>query len=281
MIRLSKRTEVELFISGLDKNSTIGFVPTMGALHAGHISLVEKSVQENDITIVSIFVNPTQFNNTEDLLHYPRTVSEDIAMLESTACSLVFIPEYEEIYPEGDTISESYDFGDLESVMEGVFRPGHFNGVAIVVRRLFEITQPHRAYFGLKDFQQLAIIKALVAQLSLPIQIISCDIVREADGLAMSSRNVRLLPEERKQAAKISQILCAAQSLSQSKSVEEVKKFVINSINTVPLLSIEYFDIVDSASLCSISHWTDTQEPVGCIAVHVGKVRLIDAIMFF
>src|SRR5690554_4982702 len=187
--------------------NTIGFVPTMGALHNGHVSLLTRSVEENDVSIVSIFVNPIQFNNKEDLRMYPRTIDKDIALLEAAGCNAVFVPEVSEMYPEGDIVAEKYDFGTLETVMEGKFRPGHFNGVAVVVKRLFDIAKPTRAYFGLKDFQQLAIIKSLVNQYNIPVKIVPCEIVREDDGLAMSSRNVRLKADEREQAAVISHTL--------------------------------------------------------------------------
>ncbi len=279
MIVFHQRAEIEAYVLDLRKrSSSIGFVPTMGALHAGHMSLVSKSLEQNDYTVVSIFVNPTQFNNSNDLETYPRTLTADLAMLESAGCDVVFVPEVHEIYPEGTDVQESYDFGSLETVMEGVHRPGHFKGVANVVHRLFKMVMPTRAYFGLKDFQQLAIIKALVAQYSLPIEIIPCEIVREPDGLAMSSRNVRLLPEQRKQAVSISQALFSAKS--QKKSVEETKKSVVNAIKSVPLLLLEYFEIVDGTTLQPITQWSESKNPVGCIAVHVGTVRLIDVIMF-
>jgi len=282
MIVLHQRFEIESYILNLQKSQkSIGFVPTMGALHAGHISLVDKSLQQNDCTIVSIFVNPTQFNNLDDLAKYPRTLDSDLAMLEKSKCDAVFVPEVHEMYPEGTEIQESYNFGSLETVMEGAFRPGHFKGVASIVRRLFDIVQPTRAYFGLKDYQQLAIITSLVSQYHLPVQIIPCDVVREPDGLAMSSRNVRLLPDERKQAALISQTLFAAKDQKVSKTVEEIKKNVIDTIKSVPLLSLEYFEIVDGTTLQSITNWSDSKKPVGCIAVHVGAVRLIDIIMFY
>jgi pantoate--beta-alanine ligase len=261
--------------------NTIGFVPTMGALHNGHVSLLTRSVEENDVSIVSIFVNPIQFNNKEDLRMYPRTIDKDIALLEAAGCNAVFVPEVSEMYPEGDIVAEKYDFGTLETVMEGKFRPGHFNGVAVVVKRLFDIAKPTRAYFGLKDFQQLAIIKSLVNQYNIPVKIVPCEIVREDDGLAMSSRNERLKADEREQAAVISHTLFDAVQYVNKKSVDEVKKIVINAINSVPLLSVEYFDLVDAASLQSIEKWNDAESVVGCIAVNVGDVRLIDAVLFF
>jgi pantoate--beta-alanine ligase len=249
-------------------------------LHQGHISLVAKSVAQNDCTIASIFVNPIQFNNPNDLKTYPRTIESDIAMLEKAGCDIVFVPEIIDMYPEGDIITEKYDFGDIETVMEGKFRPGHFNGVAVVVKRLFEFIPATIAYFGLKDFQQLAIIKALVKKLQIPIIIEPCPIIRELDGLAMSSRNTRLTAEQRSQAIQISQTLFEAQKMNHSKSVAEIKKFVIDTINNVPLLSVEYFEIVDDTYLKPIGSWEQPENKIGCIAVNVGSVRLIDNIAF-
>lgn len=258
----------------------IGFVPTMGALHQGHISLVQKSVEETDATFVSIFVNPIQFNNPLDLQAYPRTIEADLALLEQAKCDVVFIPEVIDMYPEGSDIKESYNFGDLEHVMEGKFRPGHFNGVAVVVKRLFELIPADIAYFGLKDFQQVAVIKALVKKLAIPIKIQACTTIRESDGLAMSSRNTRLNSEERKQAVEISKALFASKNIAYKKSVDEVKKFVIDTINNVPLLSVEYFEIVQELTLQPISDWAKYDVAVGCIAVNIGNVRLIDNILF-
>ena len=258
---------------------TIGFVPTMGALHAGHISLINRSTAECDATVASIFVNPVQFNNPNDLQTYPRTLEADLALLEKNGCDIVFVPQVEDMYPEGMQNLERYDFGALETVMEGAFRPGHFNGVAIVVKRLFDLVQADKAFFGDKDFQQVAIIKQLVRQCSIPTQIIACPIVREPDGLAMSSRNVRLTAGERTNAAHISQTLFAAQKMAQTYSVQEVKDFVTQSINTLPKLEVEYFDIVDDTHLQSVGSWNDAERIVGCVAVHVGTVRLIDNVV--
>ena len=256
------------------QGKTIGFVPTMGALHRGHIALVEQSVAENDVSVVSIFVNPTQFNNPNDLLKYPRTLEADCALLEPTGNDYVFAPLVEEVYPEPDT--RRFDFGSLETVMEGRFRPGHFNGVAQVVSRLFEIIQPDRAYFGEKDFQQLSIIRAMVRQLNWPIEIIPHPIVRESDGLAMSSRNTRLTPQQRENAPIIWQTLLLANEKKSQLSVEEVKQDVIDRLNAVPEFRVEYFELADGDSLQSISKWEDSEYIVACIAVFVGEVRLID-----
>jgi pantoate--beta-alanine ligase len=257
---------------------SIGFVPTMGALHPGHIELVKRSVAENDISVVSIFVNPTQFNDKNDLLKYPRTLDADCELLQATGNDFVFAPSVEEVYPEPDT--RQFNFGDLEKVMEGQFRPGHFNGVAQVVSRLFAIVKPDRAYFGEKDFQQLAIIRNLTKQLDLNMEIIPHPIVREPDGLALSSRNTRLTPEQRKNAAAISKTLFESEKDRGRQSVSELKKAVIDKINAVPELQVEYFEVVDGFTLQSIKDWADTEYPVGCVAVYAGEVRLIDNVSY-
>lgn len=256
----------------------VGFVPTMGALHNGHLSLVKKACEDTDIVVVSIFVNPTQFNNKEDLKHYPRTLESDMELLKTTACSFVFVPSVEEVYPEEDT--RVFDFGNLGKVMEGEHRPGHFNGVAQVVSRLFDMVHPDKAFFGMKDFQQVAIINNMVDQLKLPVEIVSCPIVREDDGLAMSSRNTLLNDEQRKNAVVISQTLFEAVENADNYSVDELKKWVIDTINQNPYLETEYFDIVDDKNLASIISWQQYRNKVGCIAVYCGKVRLIDNVTF-
>jgi len=260
------------------EKKTIGLVPTMGALHAGHISLVNRCVAENDICVVSIFVNPTQFNDKNDLLKYPRTLETDCELLKSAGCSVVFIPEIDEMYPEPDT--RIFNFGILEQVMEGAFRPSHFNGVAQIVSKLFDIIQPDKAYFGEKDFQQLAIIREMVKQLQLKVKIVSCPIVREKDGLAMSSRNTRLNVSERESASKISEILFKSRSFAGKITVSDLKEQVIESINKVLSLRVEYFDIVDGNTLLSIANWEDSNDVVACIAVFCGEVRLIDNIKY-
>lgn len=272
------KTKIELQ-NALKKHlkQSIGFVPTMGALHQGHITLVNRSVSENDISIVSIFVNPIQFNDKTDLNNYPRNLEEDTELLEKTHCNFIFAPSVEEMYPE--KITETYNFGTLETVMEGAHRPGHFNGVAIVVKRLFDITNPTRAYFGMKDFQQLAIIKELVRQKQLPLEIIACPTIREKDGLAMSSRNKLLNSEQRHSATLISQTLFKIkENFNTFNSISEIKAFVTNEINSSPLLQLEYFEISDQDTLVA----TDTiqcDNLVACIAVNAGKVRLIDNII--
>jgi pantoate--beta-alanine ligase len=257
---------------------SIGFVPTMGALHEGHLSLVEIAGQQTSFVVVSIFVNPTQFNDKTDLLRYPRDLQKDVDLLAPTACQLVFAPEPEEIYPEPDT--RKFNFGLLEQVMEGKFRPGHFNGVAQVVSRLFDIVQPDQAFFGQKDFQQLAIIKEMVRRLKLSVEIIACPIIREPNGLAMSSRNMLLSEEQRQNAVHISATLFEAQNKTVEFTVEELCKWVISRINENEYLNTEYFEIVNVDTLLPVSSWEEECGKVGCIAVHCGKIRLIDNIEF-
>jgi len=257
---------------------SIGFVPTMGALHQGHLSLVEEAGKQSGFVVVSIFVNPTQFNDKSDLERYPRNLQKDVDLLEPTSCKLVFAPEPEEIYPEPDT--RQFNFGTLEQVMEGRFRPGHFNGVAQVVSRLFEIVQPNKAFFGLKDFQQLAIINEMVKKLNLPVQIVSCPIIRETDGLAMSSRNLLLNPEQRNAAVHISATLFKAANKTTELTVEELRQWVIETINENEYLNTEYFEIVNETTLLPVKSWDDQGSKVGCIAVHCGKIRLIDNVKF-
>jgi pantoate--beta-alanine ligase len=262
----------------INRVGTIGFVPTMGALHAGHISLVEKAVSETEIVVVSIFVNPTQFNDPKDLERYPRTLNADLKLLEKTGCQIIFAPTAKEIYPEPD--SRMFEFGALETVMEGKHRPGHFNGVAQVVSKLFDIVQPGKAYFGLKDFQQLAVIKEMVAQLNIPVEIVPCPIVREDSGLAMSSRNELLTADERKNAAVISQTLFETQKLTRQKSVRELAEWITSTINKNRYLNVEYVEIVDDRQLQPIKSWEENGGKVCCVAVFCGKVRLIDNIVF-
>lgn len=256
----------------------VGLVPTMGALHAGHASLVKRSVDENDVTVVSVFVNPTQFNDKNDLVKYPRTLEADCKLLESAGASFVFAPEIEEMYPEPDT--RQFSFAPLDEVMEGKFRPGHFNGVAQIVSKLFDAVKPHRAYFGEKDFQQLAIIREMVKQLHLDLEIVGCPIVREEDGLALSSRNMLLSAEERKIALKISQTLFKSRTFATDHSLKETIKFVEDGIASEPGLRLEYFEVVDGNTLQTVQNWEDTDYIVGCITVFCGPVRLIDNIKY-
>ena len=264
----------------LEKYSSknIGFVPTMGALHNGHISLVKRSVEENDVTVVSVFVNPTQFNDKADLERYPRTEEADKKLLEAAGCDIVFMPQVEEMYPEEDT--RVFNFGSIETVMEGKYRPGHFNGVAQIVSKLFYAVEPTRSYFGEKDFQQVAIIRDMVRQLNIPVEIIACPIIREESGLARSSRNELLSAEERKKAALISQVLSKSVNFAKDMSVEEVKNWVIDQFKVDEVFKMDYYDIVDGNTLQSISSWEESDYIVGCIAVYCGKIRLIDNIHY-
>ena len=257
---------------------TIGLVPTMGALHAGHASLVKRAVAENDVVVVSDFVNTTQFNDRNDLIKYPRTLDADCELLEKVGASFVFAPSVEEIYPEPDT--RQFSYAPLDTVMEGKFRPGHFNGVCQIVSKLFMIVEPDRAYFGEKDFQQLAIIREMVKQMEFKLQIVGCPIVREEDGMALSSRNARLLPEEREYALNISQTLFKSRTFAASHTVAETQKFVEDAIAASKGLRLEYFEIVDGNNLQKIASWEDTEYAVGCITVFCGEVRLIDNIKY-
>jgi len=259
-------------------NKTIGFVPTMGALHLGHISLVTISNRENDITIVSIFVNPTQFNDKNDLKNYPRTLDADLAKLGQNNVDIVFTPSDYEMYPEPD--KRLFDFGNLDKIMEGAHRPGHFNGVAQIVSKLFSIVEPDKAYFGDKDFQQVAIIKQLVRKFKLPVEVVPCPIIREPDGLAMSSRNTLLSPIQRKSAPLIYKILTESKELVKKIEIEKLKAWVTDSINKNPELEVEYFEIIDDTDLKQVTSWYEQKLKVGCIAVKVGNIRLIDNIRY-
>jgi pantoate--beta-alanine ligase len=250
----------------------------MGALHEGHLSLVRRCVGENDVCVVSIFVNPTQFNDKSDLEAYPRTPDRDSALLQAAGCDCLFAPSEREMYPEPDT--RVFDFGALSRVMEGAHRAGHFNGVAQIVSKLFDAVGAGRAYFGEKDFQQIAVIRAMVKQLDIPVQIVACPILREADGLAMSSRNVRLTGEQRQKAPLIAQTLKESANFAPGITVREVIRFVVDTLNREPLLRVEYYEIVDGDTLQPVDDWAQTAYPVGCIAVYCGEVRLIDNIMY-
>ena len=257
---------------------SVGLVPTMGALHAGHVSLINRARIENDIVVVSVFVNPTQFNNPEDLRTYPRTEEADCEKMINAGVDIAFIPSVEEVYPEPDT--RIFDLGPVANVMEGPMRPGHFNGVAQVVSKLFDMVQPHRAYFGEKDFQQIAVIRRMVEIEGFNLEIIDCPIMREDDGLAMSSRNVRLTPSQREIAPAINKALIASKEYAKTHSVEETKQSVINEINSKPEMEVEYYEIVDSLTMQPIRDWDESICPVGCITVYCGEVRLIDNIKY-
>jgi len=269
------RAELDTFRK---EGKTIGLVPTMGALHAGHASLVNCAVAENDVVVVSDFVNPTQFNDQNDLLKYPRTLEADCALLEKCGATLVFAPSVEEVYPEPDT--RQFSYAPLDTVMEGKYRPGHFNGVCQIVSKLFLMVEPDRAYFGEKDFQQLAIIREMVRKYPFNIQIVGCPIVREEDGLALSSRNARLTAEQRKEALQISKALFASVDFSKSRVLLETKQFVEDCIRRAPGLELEYFEIVDGNTLQPVKAWDESNYIVGCITVYCGEVRLIDNIKY-
>ena len=260
------------------QGKTVGLVPTMGALHAGHASLVKRSVSENGVTVVSVFVNPTQFNDKNDLEKYPRTLDADCRLLEECGAAFVFAPSVSEMYPEPDT--RQFSYAPLDTVMEGAFRPGHFNGVCQIVSKLFDAAQPDKAYFGEKDFQQLAIIREMVRQLQYKLEIVGCPIVREEDGLALSSRNKRLSAQERENALNISRTLFKSRNFVASHTVNETQKMVEDAIDVAPGLRLEYFEIVDGNTLQKITNWEDTSYAVGCITVFCGEVRLIDNIKY-
>lgn len=258
----------------------IGLVPTMGALHAGHASLVKRSVSENDVTVVSVFVNPTQFNDKNDLKNYPRTLDADCQLLESLGATYVFAPSVEEVYPEPDTRTFSYP--PIDTVMEGPRRPGHFNGVCQIVSKLFYMVQPDRAYFGEKDFQQIAVIRAMVADLKLPIELRPCPIVREESGLALSSRNALLTEVEKRTAVCISQALKTSVDFAKNHTVAETHDLVVGALNATKGLEVEYFEIVNGITLQPVTSWNDAPYIVGCITVYCGQrpVRLIDNIKY-
>ena len=275
---ISSVYELSVFLSMLSKKDSLGFVPTMGALHQGHVSLVKKSLQQNSLSLCSIFVNPTQFNNKSDLKNYPNRLEEDINLLKEIGCDVVFTPSIKEVYPDGLPTKE-YDFGQLDKVMEGASRPGHFNGVAMVVSRLFEIIQPQRAYFGKKDFQQLAIIRCLAAQKFKNIEIVSCSTLREKDGLAMSSRNLLLDKRYRAAAPRIYQRLLSVQRRSKNNTVSELRAWMKDAFEKDGVLVLEYFEIAGAKSLNKSNYWSDSPVHVACLAVQAGTTRLIDNIL--
>lgn len=253
---------------------SVGFVPTMGALHEGHLSLVERSCRENEVTVCSIFVNPIQFNKSEDLEKYPRMPETDIGLLEETRCDMLFMPSEQNMYPE--PVTKQYSFGHLDEVMEGAFRPGHFNGVAIVVDRLFRIVQPTRAYFGTKDYQQLLVIREMTRQEEHPTEIIGCPIIREPDGLAMSSRNIRLTQEQRKHAPAIYEALRYAKENFRNYTVPDLENEVRKRFNIIPGAKPEYVTVADTNTLVPLKKWIPNQPAVMCVAVYMGDIRLID-----
>lgn len=279
MLIFNKKSDLSAFLSPfINQNKSIGFVPTMGALHEGHLSLLKNSLSENDITVMSIFVNPTQFNNAEDLDKYPRTLERDVQIMQALSNSIiVYAPEVEDIY-EGNTVSENFEYDGLENQMEGKHRPGHFDGVGTIVKRLFEIVQPNKAYFGEKDFQQLQIVKKLVSKYNIPVEVIGCPIHREPNGLAMSSRNERLSAFAKEKAAIIYQILSDAKKLFQTNSAEETILFVENEFKKHPEFQLEYFEIADEATLLPVSKKENDKNYRGFIAIFIENIRLIDNI---
>lgn len=279
MLIFNKKSDLSAFLSPLiQQNKSIGFVPTMGALHKGHLSLLEKSLSENEITVMSIFVNPTQFNNSEDLDKYPRTLERDIQIMQEVSNTIiVYAPEVEDIY-EGKTVSQSFDYDGLENQMEGKHRPGHFDGVGTIVKRLFEIVQPNKAYFGEKDFQQLQIVKKLVEKNNIPVAVIGCPIHREDSGLAMSSRNERLSETARKNAAIIYKILNSAKEIFATNSAEATVKWVENEFQKHPDFQLEYFEIADETTLLPVNTKEADKKYRGFIAIFIENIRLIDNI---
>lgn len=260
------------------RGCSIGLVPTMGALHEGHASLVRRSVTENDVTVVSVFLNPTQFNDPKDLERYPRTLEADCELLDACGADIVFAPGVKEIYPEPDTRCFSYP--PTDSVMEGAMRPGHFNGVCQIVSKLFSYVEPDKAYFGEKDYQQIAVIRRMVADLGFALEIVPCPVIRQSDGLAMSSRNTLLSDEERQTAANIYRVLNESRTLGLT--VQQTHDYVVNEIDAISMLEVQYFNIVDGDTLADVSSWDEAQSVVGCITVFCGEkpIRLIDHIRY-
>jgi pantoate--beta-alanine ligase len=295
MIILNHTEQLKSYLNSIrSQNKKVGFVPTMGALHKGHISLINKAKAECDLVVCSIFVNPTQFNDLSDLEKYPRTLDADCQLLEKGGCDVVFAPEIMEMYSKAEldlkqqkiedkswVQGKSVDFGVLEKVMEGAQRPGHFNGVAQVVSKLFRIVEPDKAYFGQKDFQQLAIIRSMVKQLGMPIEIVACPIIRESNGLAMSSRNERLTKEERALAGIISQTLFLIKEKYLSTTIPQLKTLAEENIKSAPQIQLEYIEIVDAETLIPLTDFNSAKSVVACIAVKLGAVRLIDNIVLY
>ncbi len=274
-------SDLEAFVGrSLGSGKTIGLVPTMGALHEGHLSLVKKAVAECDVALVSVFVNPTQFNNPDDLATYPRNEEEDFRLLAREGATAVFAPSVEEMYPDGTAPDHEFELGTAAQVMEGKFRPGHFQGVAQVVSRLFRLCRPTRAYFGEKDFQQIAVIRNMIESEKIDVEIVPVPIKRADDGLALSSRNALLTEEQRKVAPEIHAALEYSVEYSKDHSVQATHDTVVERINAVPHMNVEYFEIVDGRTLLPIDEWSESPDIVGCITVYCGKVRLIDNIRY-
>lgn len=282
MIIIRSAAALEEFVANEKADgNTIGFVPTMGALHAGHLSLVERAVKENNVSVVSVFVNPTQFNNPTDLATYPRDEESDFRLLAEAGISAVFAPSVEEMYPGGQQrFAKNFSLGTAAVVMEGKFRPGHFQGVAQVVARLFRLVRPDRAYFGEKDFQQIAVIRNMVESEKLPVEIVACPIKRADDGLALSSRNALLTEDQRKRAPEIHKALADSCEYARTHSVQATHDMVVERIDAIPEMQVEYFEIVDGRTLLPLQDWSESRWVVGCITVYNGKVRLIDNIQY-
>ena len=270
--------ELKAFVK---ENKSIGFVPTMGALHAGHLSLIRRSKQENDITVCSIFVNPIQFTSQNDLTGYPRMIEQDSKLLMKEDVNFLFVPEVDEMYPPGEEPRLDLDFGRLDKVMEGKYRPGHFNGVAIVVKKLFDIVKPTRAYFGKKDFQQLTIIRYMTESFRLPVEIIACKTIREPDGLAMSSRNLRLTIREREMAADIYDVLMFTKANAGLIPVKKLQVMAFKKFSENPHFRLDYFEIIDKRTLLPVSTWEEPEHIIACTAVYLGDIRLIDNMELF
>lgn len=278
---VEKVSELLTYVANFkQKGQKIGLVPTMGALHEGHLSLVKRCRQDNDITIVSLFVNPIQFNNPQDLATYPRQEEEDFKLLAKEKVDIVFAPQVEEIYPDGFQNNKVFDLGQVAEVMEGKYRPGHFQGVAVIVSRLFQLCRPDYAYFGMKDFQQIAVIRQMVKKEGLDVNIVACPIIREESGLALSSRNQLLDPELRKNASTIHKVLTLSLENINTKTVRETVTWVTEQLNANKDFKVEYFEIVDGETLLPVEDWNEAKYIVGCITVYVGKVRLIDNIVY-
>lgn len=263
-----------------DRQASVGFVPTMGALHEGHLSLVNQAVKENTVVVVSVFVNPIQFNNKEDFEKYPRTEEDDFKLLAAAGVDAVFAPSAEEMYPENNARPKEYNLGSVAEVMEGKYRPGHFQGVAKVLDILFRLVNPHRAYFGEKDFQQIAVVRNLVKSEGLDLEIVACPIKRASDGLALSSRNSRLTPELRQVAPEIYKTLQYSVEYSKDHSVRATHDTVVERLEAIPDMKVEYFEIVDARTLQPVEEWEESNWIVGCITVYCGDIRLIDNIAY-
>lgn len=279
MLRFDTIASLRQHLAGLRANQSIGLVPTMGALHDGHLTLIQQARQQTDVVVCSIFVNPVQFNNADDLARYPRTLDADCALLETVGCDIVFAPSADEMYPEAPSLT--LNFGELETVMEGAFRPGHFNGVGLVVAKLFTIVQPDKAFFGQKDLQQVAVIRSLIRNLSFPVELVRSPTVRETDGLAMSSRNRNLTPDEREQATTLFAALTLAHDrLVDGQTPAQAKAAVRAFIDAKPAFRLEYIEIANADTLMPADEVLAPGQTAICIAAHLGKVRLIDNLVF-